>query len=120
MDIFIVVRDVDIHLTVEKTRSIIIPTVGLVPGGTSSKSSRRVSLPSSDNSHVILFQDDDHRHLCGLGGSTHPTDVQSSSTLADIAGDLTCVPEHVGIEPAICLGHDWGAEVMFRGYPETT
>lgn len=41
----------------------------------------------------------------GFGGSTHPADVQSSSTLADITGDLTCVLEHVGIQSAICLGY---------------
>jgi hypothetical protein len=38
-----------------------------------------------------------------LGGLTHPADVQSSSTLTDITGDLTCVPEHVEIESTICL-----------------
>ncbi|KAG2361232.1 Alpha/Beta hydrolase protein [Suillus spraguei] len=50
----------------------------------------------------------------GFGGSTHPADVQSSSTLADITGDLTCVLEHVGIQSSICLGHDWGAEICYE------
>ncbi|KAG1840929.1 Alpha/Beta hydrolase protein [Suillus subalutaceus] len=40
--------------------------------------------------------------------------IDSSSTLADITGDLTCVLEHVGIQSAICLGHDWGAEVCYE------
>ncbi|KAG1776687.1 hypothetical protein EV702DRAFT_1108482 [Suillus placidus] len=34
--------------------------------------------------------------VCGLGGSTYPAGVQSSRTLADITGNLTCVVEHVG------------------------
>ncbi|KAG1776111.1 hypothetical protein EV702DRAFT_1113157 [Suillus placidus] len=35
-------------------------------------------------------------NVCGLGGSTYPAGVQSSRTLADITGNLTCVVEHVG------------------------
>ncbi|KAG0697103.1 Alpha/Beta hydrolase protein [Suillus ampliporus] len=50
----------------------------------------------------------------GFGGSTHPADVQSSSTMTDITGDLICVLEHVGIKSTICLGHDWGAEVCYE------
>jgi soluble epoxide hydrolase/lipid-phosphate phosphatase len=47
----------------------------------------------------------------GFGGSTHPADVQSSSTLADITGDLTRILEHVGIQYVICLGSAAFAEV---------
>ena len=41
----------------------------------------------------------------GFGGSSHPSDIQSSSTMADITGDLTCVLEHAGVPSAICLGY---------------
>ncbi|KAG1860045.1 hypothetical protein F4604DRAFT_1791144 [Suillus subluteus] len=72
----------------------------------------------------------------GVQRSTHPADVQSSSTLADITGDLTCVPEHVGIESTICLEYFsyrvysdssfgifitmTGCWSLFRCYPGTT
>ncbi|KAG1741345.1 hypothetical protein EDB19DRAFT_1705587 [Suillus lakei] len=45
----------------------------------------------------------------------------SSTTLSDITSDLICVLEHVGIKPAICIGHDWGADVCYeapRGLPD--
>lgn len=75
------------------------------------------SLWSSWGYQIEEFEDD-YRIIAidvrGFGGSTHPADVQSSSTLADITGDLTCVLEHVGIQSAICLGHDWGAEVCYE------
>ncbi|KAF8427223.1 Alpha/Beta hydrolase protein [Boletus edulis BED1] len=50
----------------------------------------------------------------GFGGSTHPSDIQSSSTMADIAGDLTCVLEHAGVSSAICMGHDWGSVACYE------
>ena len=43
----------------------------------------------------------DHR---GFGSSTHPGDVQSSGTMGDLVGDLTCVLQDAGVEHAICLG----------------
>lgn len=53
-------------------------------------------------------------NIRGFGGSTHPDDVQSSSTLADIAEDLSCVLKHTGIASSICLGHDWGAVACYE------
>ncbi|KAN0098105.1 Alpha/Beta hydrolase fold [Tylopilus felleus] len=49
----------------------------------------------------------------GFGGSSHPSDIQSSSTMADITGDLACVLEHAGVSSAICMGHDWGSVVCY-------
>ncbi|KAG1776106.1 hypothetical protein EV702DRAFT_1113044 [Suillus placidus] len=51
-------------------------------------------------------------NVCGLGGSTHPAVVQSSRTLADITGNLTCVVEHVGIEPP----KYWSRVCLYRVY----
>ncbi|KAI9566725.1 Alpha/Beta hydrolase protein [Boletus coccyginus] len=50
----------------------------------------------------------------GFGGSSHPSDIQSSSTMSDITGDLTCVLEHAGVPSAICLGHDWGSVACYE------
>ena len=52
--------------------------------------------------------------LRGFGSSTHPDDVQSSGTMYDIAGDLVCILQHAGVREAICLGHDWGAQVCYE------
>ncbi|KAI5120723.1 hypothetical protein M0805_006429 [Coniferiporia weirii] len=72
----------------------------------------------SNWAHQILeFQDDyhiiaiDHR---GFGLSTHPDDVESSGTVGDLVGDLSCVLEDAGVDSAICLGHDWGAQVCWE------
>ena len=55
-----------------------------------------------------LFQND-YRMVAidvrGFGGSSHPSDIQSSSTMADITGDLACVLEHAKVTSAICLGY---------------
>ncbi|KAH7881841.1 Alpha/Beta hydrolase protein [Phlebopus sp. FC_14] len=75
------------------------------------------SLWSSWGNQIDEFRNDYHliaMDVRGFGGSAHPEDVQSSSTLADITADLTCVLEHVGVSAAICLGHDWGAEVCYE------
>ncbi|KAF9224613.1 alpha/beta-hydrolase [Gyrodon lividus] len=61
-----------------------------------------------DEYHIIAID------VRGFGGSTHPPDVQSSSTLADITGDLVCVLEHARVSSAICLGHDWGAVACYE------
>ncbi|KAH0839352.1 alpha/beta-hydrolase [Lanmaoa asiatica] len=50
----------------------------------------------------------------GFGGSSHPSDIQSSSTMADLTGDFTCVLEHAGAPSAICLGHDWGSVACYE------
>lgn len=58
--------------------------------------------------HIIA---PDHR---GFGSSTHPDDVESSGTMFDLVGDLTCVLDNAGVDKAICLGHDWGAQVCWE------
>ncbi|KAJ3523605.1 hypothetical protein NM688_g8699 [Phlebia brevispora] len=52
--------------------------------------------------------------LRGFGESTHPGDVQSSGTIADMVGDLVCTLEHAGISKAACIGHDWGAQICYE------
>ncbi|KIK82094.1 hypothetical protein PAXRUDRAFT_67755, partial [Paxillus rubicundulus Ve08.2h10] len=67
--------------------------------------------------HICHFQDEYHLiaiDVRGFGGSTHPPDVQSSSTLADITGDLVCVLDHARVTTAICLGHDWGSAACYE------
>lgn len=61
-----------------------------------------------DDYHIIA---PDHR---GFGSSTHPDDVESSGTMFDLVGDLTCVLDNAGVDKAICLGHDWGAQVCWE------
>lgn len=58
--------------------------------------------------HIIA---PDHR---GFGTSSHPGDVESSGTMADLVGDLVCVLEDANVDSAICLGHDWGAQVCWE------
>ncbi|KAF8515770.1 Alpha/Beta hydrolase protein [Hysterangium stoloniferum] len=54
-------------------------------------------------------------NLRGFGGSTHPGDVQSSGTMADMVSDLTCVLEHASVQhKVVCVGHDWGAQVCWE------
>ncbi|KAF8838646.1 alpha/beta-hydrolase [Paxillus ammoniavirescens] len=75
------------------------------------------SLWSSWGHQIEEFKDEYHLIVIdvrGFGGSTHPSDVQSSSTLADITGDLVCVLEHAYVSSAICLGHDWGAVTCYE------
>ena len=68
--------------------------------------------------HAALSALDDYHLLVpdlrGFGSSTHPDDVQSSGTMYDIAGDLVCILQHAGVREAICLGHDWGAQVCYE------
>ncbi|KAJ7174449.1 alpha/beta-hydrolase [Mycena filopes] len=52
--------------------------------------------------------------LRGFGESTHPDDVRSSGTMPDMVGDLSCILESAGISSAICVGHDWGAQLCYE------
>ncbi|KAL6304154.1 Alpha/Beta hydrolase protein [Sparassis latifolia] len=61
-----------------------------------------------DDYHIIA---PDQR---GFGSSTTPGDVGSSGTWGDLAGDLVCMLGHAGVERAICMGHDWGAQVCYE------
>ncbi|KAH8115654.1 alpha/beta-hydrolase [Phellopilus nigrolimitatus] len=68
--------------------------------------------------HQILeFQDDYHiiaPDQRGFGASTHPGDVEASGTMGDLVADLVCVLKDTGVNNAICLGHDWGAQVCWE------
>lgn len=53
--------------------------------------------------------------LRGFGASTHPGDVESSGTMADMVEDLACIlrqasPKH----KVVCIGHDWGSQVCWE------
>ncbi|KAK0490325.1 Alpha/Beta hydrolase protein [Armillaria novae-zelandiae] len=52
--------------------------------------------------------------LRGFGRSSHPEDVQTSGTMFDHVGDLTCILEHAKVDTAICLGHDWGSVLCYE------
>ncbi|EKM58942.1 uncharacterized protein PHACADRAFT_191247 [Phanerochaete carnosa HHB-10118-sp] len=60
------------------------------------------------------FKNDYHLllpNLRGFGESTHPGDVESSSTMEDLVKDLVCILEHAGVPKAACMGHDWGTQI---------
>ncbi|KAF7984325.1 hypothetical protein HWV62_15319 [Athelia sp. TMB] len=72
------------------------------------------SLWSTWSNQILEFQDKYHivaPDLRGFGASTHPGDVQSSGTMGDLVGDLVCILEHAEVKSAVCVGHDWGAQV---------
>lgn len=49
----------------------------------------------------------------GYGGSSHPPEVERY-TLAELAGDVAAVIGALGGEPAVLVGHDWGAPIVWR------
>lgn len=49
----------------------------------------------------------------GYGGSSAPPEVERY-TLAELASDVAAVVAHLGDEPAILFGHDWGAPIAYR------
>jgi len=50
----------------------------------------------------------------GFASSTHPGDVEASGTIGDMVGDMVCVLDHARVQRAICVGHDWGAQVCWE------
>ena len=46
-------------------------------------------------------------------GETEPVDAATSYTPVDIVGDLVAILDHLDIEKACIVGHDWGAEVSW-------
>jgi soluble epoxide hydrolase/lipid-phosphate phosphatase len=52
--------------------------------------------------------------LRGFGESTHPGDVESSGTMGDLVGDLVCILQKEKVQKAICVGHDWGAQICWE------
>ena len=49
----------------------------------------------------------------GFGRSSRPDDVESYS-VARIAGDLHAILDDIGVEQAVFIGHDWGAEIVWN------
>ena len=49
----------------------------------------------------------------GYGGSSVPQEVERY-TLRELAGDVAAVVAALGGEPAIVIGHDWGAPIVWR------
>jgi soluble epoxide hydrolase/lipid-phosphate phosphatase len=75
------------------------------------------SLWSTWSYQIQEFKNDYHLiapDLRGFGSSTHPDDVESSGTMGDMVGDLVCILEHASVRSAICMGHDWGAQVCYE------
>lgn len=53
--------------------------------------------------------------LRGFGASTHPGDVESSGTMADMVSDLACILGQIPSKgKTVCIGHDWGAQVCWE------
>ena len=48
----------------------------------------------------------------GYGRSSHPGDVEAYD-IAHLTGDLAGLLDHYGYEDALCIGHDWGAIVVW-------
>ncbi|KIJ53653.1 hypothetical protein M422DRAFT_25478 [Sphaerobolus stellatus SS14] len=76
------------------------------------------SLWSSWSNQIQHFEKDYHLivpDLRGFGSSSHPGDVESSGTMADIVSDLVCILKHAGVDhKVVCVGHDWGAQVCWE------
>ncbi|WPB89361.1 alpha/beta fold hydrolase [Streptomyces malaysiensis] len=50
--------------------------------------------------------------LRGFGETEAPADA-SRSTALDVVGDLVVMLDHFGVEKAVIIGHDWGANVSW-------
>lgn len=50
--------------------------------------------------------------LRGFGESDGPDDPQGYTAL-DVVGDMTALLDHLGIERAVIVGHDWGATIAW-------
>ncbi|THH17595.1 hypothetical protein EW146_g3260 [Bondarzewia mesenterica] len=64
---------------------------------------------TAKNDYRLLIPD-----LRGFGSSTHPGDVKSSGNMADMVSDMICVLDNAKVETAICVGHDWGAQICYE------
>ncbi|EGO01415.1 hypothetical protein SERLA73DRAFT_103194 [Serpula lacrymans var. lacrymans S7.3] len=102
-------KEVDITLKYVDINPDAKPTILMLHGWPSLWSSWSYQIQEFQNDYHLIAMD-----LRGFGESTSPGDVQSSNNLADIASDLACVLEHAKVDSAICLGHDWGAEVCYE------
>ncbi|KAL0064870.1 hypothetical protein AAF712_008123 [Marasmius tenuissimus] len=101
---------IDINPTAEKT-------LLLVHGWPSLWSSWAYQIQAFKNDYRLIIPD-----LRGFGDSTHPDDVESSGTMYDHVGDLSCILHHAHQNKnknknrgkAICVGHDWGSAVCYE------
>ncbi|KAG6899480.1 hypothetical protein C0993_009900 [Termitomyces sp. T159_Od127] len=103
VDIEIRYVDVDAAAGAEKKSMI------MVHGWPSLWSSWARQIDEFKNDYRVVVPD-----LRGFGGSTHPGDARASGDMGDMVGDLVCVLERARIEKALCMGHDWGAQVCYE------
>jgi soluble epoxide hydrolase/lipid-phosphate phosphatase len=71
----------------------------------------------SAHANCIPLQDDYHLlvpDLRGFGWSSHPGDPENSGTIPDNVDDLVCLLEAAGVKQAVCIGHDWGAQICWQ------
>lgn len=64
--------------------------------------------PLVDAGYRVLAHD-----LRGTGGSDAPADI-SAYAVAEQARDVLALIDHAGAETAILIGHDWGADVVWK------
>ena len=72
---------------------------------------------SSWSRQITYFEEEYHLLVPdqrGFASSTHPGDVEASGTIGDLVGDMVCVLDRAGVQQAICVGHDWGAQVCWE------
>ncbi|PSR88468.1 hypothetical protein PHLCEN_2v5148 [Hermanssonia centrifuga] len=93
---------VDINPQAEKT-------LLMVHGWPSLWHSWKYQIEGFKNDYHLIAPD-----LRGFGESTHPGDVESSGTMADMVEDLVCILEHAKVAKAACVGHDWGTQVCYE------
>ncbi|KAG8705818.1 hypothetical protein FRC09_002744 [Ceratobasidium sp. 395] len=63
------------------------------------------------------FREDYHLlvpDLRGFGWSSHPGDPEDSGTIPDHIDDLVCLLEAANVKHAVCVGHDWGAQICWQ------
>ncbi|KAF8604921.1 alpha/beta-hydrolase [Ceratobasidium sp. AG-I] len=72
---------------------------------------------STWSNQIEEFRNDYHLlvpDLRGFGWSSHPGDPENSGTIPDIIDDLVCLLEAAAVKKAVCVGHDWGAQVCWQ------
>ncbi|CAK5275906.1 unnamed protein product [Mycena citricolor] len=85
------------------------PTILMVHGWPSLWSTWSSQITEFHNNYRLIAPD-----LRGFGGSTHPGDARKSGSMPDMVGDMVCVLQRAGVSSAVCMGHDWGAQVCYE------
>ncbi|TDL17638.1 alpha/beta-hydrolase [Rickenella mellea] len=101
------VKDIEIHYADVNPKA--NKTLVMVHGWPSLWSTWSNQIEEFQNEYHIIAPDNR-----GFGSSTHPGDVESSGTMGDLVGDLVCVLHDAGVKSAVCLGHDWGAQICWE------